>query len=413
MLNFSFYDFQKESFSTIKLILLRLSLTCLGFGFTIYFTKFFGLVFYGSYFEILKYVQLFTILGLLGYPSLISRTIETKEKHHILKSATKISITLCLIFYLFFLINTININNITLLILGLFLLVFNIFSKFYEAINLSISRPIKASFYNISLIHSLFFIIILSSSLFNYQISKFIFYTFYFLITISFIFFINNKLNLIFIFNTNKLIDKFYNLKNAIKIFAYKANRIALTKFDIIILSFFATPYEIGIYGIASRFPAIADSIYNTISSNIVGRLSKSYIDNNLSNFKLIFFNSCLISFFISIIIIITFVLLFNPLMNLFDIDISLSTKTLFLYILPSSINLIFGQIETFMNVLKREDDLYKSSLISFPLIILSMSISAHYKSIDSLLISLLIGSIILNLLNVYFFRKVYKSYFI
>ena len=98
--------------------------------------------------------------------------------------------------------------------------------------------------------------------------------------------------------------------------------------------------------------------------------------------------------------------------MRIFELDIVLGVKSLILFILPSSINLIFGQIETFMNVLKYENVLYKSSMISFPLIICTMVVGTYFRSIDSVLISLIIGSIILNIVNIFFFIKTYKTAF-
>ena len=106
------------------------------------------------------------------------------------------------------------------------------------------------------------------------------------------------------------------------------------------------------------------------------------------------------------------FIIFFNPLMRIFELDIVLGVKSLILFILPSSINLIFGQIETFMNVLKYENVLYKSSMISFPLIICTMVVGTYFRSIDSVLISLIIGSIILNIVNIFFFIKTYKTAF-
>jgi len=405
-------NIKKEAISTFKLILIRLLFTVFGFGFTVYLSKVLGIKFYGSYFEILKFIQLFTLLGLLGYPSLISRNVNINIRDKTLHGAFKTSIIISLTLYIIYLIKSINVDDIILLVLGLFILIFNVFTKIYEAIRISEAKPIKATLFNISLIHSLFFIVLVMTSNLNLQVDETIFYIFFLTLISLFLFFFKFDFGLDLKFSEVISLNKLYYIKSSLKIFAYKANRIALTKFDIIMLSFFANPIEIGVYGIASRFPSIADSLYNIISSNITGRLSKANDKKNIKDFKLIFFSSCVISLLISILVIFFFIIFFNPLMRIFELDIVLGVKSLILFILPSSINLIFGQIETFMNVLKYENVLYKSSMISFPLIICTMVVGTYFRSIDSVLISLIIGSIILNIVNIFFFIKTYKTAF-
>ena len=94
-----------RSFLTLFLTFFKGLQSLSGFAFGILLSKVFGLDFYGTYFKILKYIQLSTLISLIGYPNLLARSVTKKERSRILTNSLLISLPISslifsIIFYL-------------------------------------------------------------------------------------------------------------------------------------------------------------------------------------------------------------------------------------------------------------------------------------------------------------------------
>lgn len=399
-----------RSFLTLFLTFFKGLQSLSGFAFGILLSKVFGLDFYGTYFKILKYIQLSTLISLIGYPNLLARSVTKKERSRILTNSLLISLPISsLIFSIIFYLEFSPLSDFIIFVCYI-LLIFNIFSKQYEALELSNINPWKGSFINLSLIHGIIFIIIYSLNLFNFNISKNLIFGLMLTLSVISLAYILYKFKSFFFFslakpNVQSFLSSFY-------VFSGKINTIIITKLDIVLLSAFFTVEEIGLYAIASRIPSLGEVSSNAIRSNTIGVFSRNFEQKNFKQFLKIFIDSLIFSILIIFLLCLFFIFTFNYIMNIFDLNIQLSKWVLFLYILPSSLNILFSQIGTIINVTKNEKYLFKASILSIPFVIMAMTLGAYLGTLETFLIGLSSSILIVNSFKLYYAKKIYYTYF-
>lgn len=381
-----------------------------GFIFGLILSTIIGLDIYGLYFKILKYIQLSTTVSLLGYPTLLARSVNSNERSNIIKTSVGLSILSSFIILSIIIYFDLNLlSSISAIILSYFLLVFNIFYKIYESLELSKMNSWRSSIINISLLHAIIIIIILIYKYNNLSFTFDLLIKYIILITLIFIIYIFLKFYRLSRNHTSRI--DFIFFKNSLQIFSSKLNLILINKFDVIMLASFLSNEQIGAYAICSRIPSLAESISNAVRSNTIGVLSRKYNDGKIKEFLKIYFNSWKLSVFMSVVLGLLYIFFFNKLMSFFDFKINLGLSSLVLFVLPNTINLMFGQVGTFLNVTKQEKDIFKASLISFPIALCCITLGAYFESIESFLLGLSAAIFTINIIKLFYVYRSYKSF--
>ena len=112
-----------------------------------------------------------------------------------------------------------------------------------------------------------------------------------------------------------------------------------------------------------------------------------------------------------SVVLALFYIIFFNQFIDLFDFKINLSLSSLVLFVLPNTINLVFGQVGTFLNVTRQEKDLFKASLISFPIALFCIILGTYFESVESFLIGLSAAIFAINLLKLFYAYRYYKNF--
>jgi len=396
--------------NTLFLAALKIIQSGIGFIFGLILSTIIGLDFYGLYFKILKYIQLSTTISFLGYPVLLARSVNNNERSVIIKTSVGLSILSSFIILSTIIYFDLNLlSSISAILLSYFLLLFNIFYKIYESFELSKMNSWKSSIINLSLLHAILTIIILIYKYNNLSFTFDLLIKYIIIITLIFVTYIILKFYR-FLRNHTSRID-FRSFKNSLQIFSSKLNLILVNKFDVIMLASFLSNEQIGAYALCSRIPSLAESISNAVRSNTIGVLSRKYNDGKMTEFLKIYFNSWMFSVTMSAVLALFYILFFNQLMSFFDLKINLSLSSLILFVLPNTINLIFGQVGTLLNVTKQEKELFKASLISFPIALCCITIGTYFESVESFLLGLSAAIFTINIIKLFYVYRTYKNF--
>lgn len=396
--------------STLFLAVLKIIQSGAGFIFGLILSSITSLDIYGLYFKILKYIQLSTTVSLLGYPTLIARSVNNNERLSIIKTSFALSILSSFIILSIIIYFDLNLlESTSAILLSYFLLLFNIFYKLNESLELSKMNSWRSSIINLSLLHAILIIIIL---IYQYNNLSFTFDLLIKLIIIIILIFVTYIILKFYHFsrNHNSRIN-FKSFKNSLLIFSSKLNLILINKFDVIMLASFLSNEQLGIYALCSRIPALAESISNAVRSNTIGILSKNFNDGKMKELLKIYFNSWKFSVTMSVVLALFYIIFFNQFIDLFDFKINLSLSSLVLFVLPNTINLVFGQVGTFLNVTRQEKDLFKASLISFPIALFCITLGTYFESVESFLIGLSAAIFAINLLKLFYAYRYYKNF--
>lgn len=161
--------------------------------------------------------------------------------------------------------------------------------------------------------------------------------------------------------DSKSLLPTSYSLiKSSFPMFGVTISTAIIAHFDILMLNYFTSSATVGIYAIYAKIIIITSLATSSINAMFAPTVSKLFAAKNLNELKIFAKKTTLLSFSLSLALILIFILIHKPFLSLYGQEFLKELPTLYVLIFCSLISSFFGPVGLYLNMTGHQSSFFR-----------------------------------------------------